>query len=119
MHTYQALFTALLSRLIEQAIKLGYVPVCGEVARDKATALANAAKGIGTANSLHIDRLAVDLLLFKDGKYLTDSADYQPLGEWWEKQNPLCRWGGRFKDSKGRPKPDGNHFSVTPDGKRA
>jgi len=72
---------------------------------------------MGIAKSLHTQRLAGDLGLFKlrKGKpplYLTDSADYAPLGEHWEKMHPLCCWGGRFKH------PDGGHFSVTHGGRR-
>ena len=56
----------------------------------------------GAARSQHKRRLAIDLLLFKDGKYLTDTKDYAPLGLWWEQQGGA--WGGRFED--------GNHFSL-------
>ena len=59
-------------------------------------------KGYGNAKSQHKRRLALDLLLFKDGKYLTDTKDYAPLGLWWESVGGA--WGGRFED--------GNHFSL-------
>lgn len=114
LHTFQALFTALVPGLIQQAIKMGFEPVIAEVERSKAQAAANAASGAGIANSLHCERLAIDLMLFKNGVYLTDTEDYRALGTWWKAQNSLCRWGGDFKS-----RPDGNHFSVTPDGKRA
>jgi len=67
----------------------------------------NAKSGAGIAHSLHTQRLAVDLQLFKDGVYLTDSAAYESLGVFWEKLDPDACWGGRFS------KPDGNHFSLT------
>lgn len=59
-------------------------------------------------HSLHHLGLAGDLILYKDGKYLSDTESYRVLGEWWEKEGrtlrlPL-RWGGRFGD--------GNHFSI-------
>jgi len=56
---------------------------------------------------LHYSRLAVDLNLFIDGKYIEDGghAGYKNLGEFWESLDPLCTWGGRFKDA--------NHFSIT------
>ena len=49
-------------------------------------------------------RLAIDLNLFRDGAFLQSSEDHRALGEWWEKQHPLARWGGRFMD--------GNHYSL-------
>ena len=60
-------------------------------------------------NSLHHSGLAQDLLLYRDGVYLTDTEDYTTFGVYWEelgkkKGLPLA-WGGRFKD--------GNHFSLS------
>lgn len=54
--------------------------------------------------SFHYKRLAIDLNLFKDGKYLTSTSDHLPLGEFWEFIGGT--WGGRFKN------PDGNHYSL-------
>lgn len=58
--------------------------------------------------SLHYIRLAIDLNLFKDGKYLTDTELFKPLGEYWESIGNT--WGGRFND--------GNHFSVEHEGRK-
>lgn len=41
----------------------------------------------------HNDRLAVDLLIYKNGKELTDE-EYRFIGEKWESMGG--RWGGRF-----------------------
>lgn len=62
--------------------------------------------GYGASKSVHKLRLAMDLNLFVDGKYITDSSHpmYIKLGEYWETCHPLARWGGRFKDA--------NHFSF-------
>lgn len=57
-------------------------------------------------NSLHHIGLAADVLLYRYGSYLTRTEDYTRFGEWWEKQDPHCKWGGRFGD--------GNHFSYAP-----
>jgi hypothetical protein len=54
-------------------------------------------------NSFHYKRLAIDLNLFKDGKYLTKTSDHRMLGEFWESIGGT--WGGRFK------RKDGNHYS--------
>ena len=51
--------------------------------------------------SFHYKRLAIDLNLFKDGKYLTDTESYRPLGTHWKQLGGT--WGGDFND--------GNHFS--------
>ncbi len=62
-------------------------------------------------NSVHYIRLAIDINLFtKEGTYITDSLIHQPFGEFWEGLNPLCRWGGRFKD--------GNHYSIEHEGRK-
>lgn len=64
--------------------------------------------------SLHHVGLAADLLLYKDGKYLMDTKEYEWLGVKWEmmglEANLPLRWGGRFKD--------GNHFSLEWQGKK-
>jgi hypothetical protein len=108
----QLKFGGLVGSLILEALRLGYQVKLGEAWRSPETAKQYAADGRGISNSLHISNLAIDLLLFRNGKWLTNSEDYLPLGEWWEKQDPLARWGGRFRDKYGRPKPDGNHFSL-------
>ena len=47
-------------------------------------------------NSKHIKGLAVDLIILKDnGGVSWDNADYEPLGEYWEKIGG--EWGGRWK----------------------
>jgi hypothetical protein len=111
--TKQRIFTRLIGMLILKAYEIGYEMTFGDAYRSPEQAAANAAAGIGIANSLHTKRLAVDLNLFKDGVYLTNSAAYKPLGEWWEAQSSPgfeCCWGGRFKRA------DGNHFSVEHEG---
>jgi hypothetical protein len=60
-------------------------------------------------NSVHNLKLAKDLLLFKDGKYLTKTEDYAFAGLYWISLHPLCRWGGAFSD--------GNHFSLEHNGR--
>ena len=100
----------LLPRLIDFAHQYGYELRGGTLERDERVNAILAAEGKGIANSLHGLRLAIDLHLFRNGKYLTRSEDHQALGEYWESLHPLCRWGGRFDD--------GNHYSITHGGRK-
>lgn len=102
-HLHVVSFAKLILRGVEMGFEMGW----GQALRTQLEANANAAAGTGIPNSLHLDGLAVDLKLYRDGVYLDKSEDYLPLGEYWESLDPLCTWGGRFS------KPDGNHFSVT------
>lgn len=67
-------------------------------------AIANNGKNGGVLHSVHQQSLAVDLNLFKDGKYLAMTDDHRVFGEWWEKQHEQARWGGHWGD--------GNHYSF-------
>lgn len=107
----QSLFVRLVAQLIRYATERGYEFSFGEAWRTPEQAALNAKAGKGISSSLHIDRLAIDLNLFRDGKFLSASEDHRPLGEYWESLHKDCRWGGRFND--------GNHYSISPDGKRA
>lgn len=107
----QQLFTVMVANLIQWAETKGFRLTFGEVQRTPECAALNAKKGTGIANSLHTQRLAVDLNLFVNGQYKTDTKDYLPLGEYWESLGGS--WGGRFKS-----RPDGNHFSLEHNGVR-
>ena len=101
----QRLFSKLIGRLIAHAYKKGYELSFGDAYRDpRLHGMIGVKKGYGHRNSNHKRRLAVDFNLFKDGEYLDASEDHRELGEWWERQHPDCRWGGRFND--------GNHYSF-------
>ena len=77
---------------LEQGLKLGLVKVKKDTRRYMGA----------------IERNAVDLNLFKAGKYVALTEDHRPLGEWWESQGGA--WGGRFED--------GNHYSLEWKGRR-
>lgn len=105
----QELFMRLLPRLIDKAHELGFEVRGGDLFRDPRVHGAPGEKlGYGHRDSCHKYKLAIDLYLFKGGVFLERTEDHRPLGEWWEKQHELCRWGGRF-----RTNPDGNHYSIT------
>lgn len=105
----QELFMRLLPRLLDKAHEMGFRVRGGDLFRDpRVHGAVGEKKGYGHPRSGHKNKLAIDLLLFKDGVYLTATEDYRPLGEWWEKQHEFARWGGRFQD--------GNHFSMEENG---
>lgn len=105
----QRLFAIMQAKLILHIYEQGYEVTLGDAFRDPRVHGAVGVKmGYGHPKSGHKNKLAVDLNLFKDGKYLSGTEDHRIFGEWWEKQNELCRWGGRFKD--------GNHYSFEHNG---
>lgn len=106
----QSLFLQLVAHLIDFAYSEGYELTFGEAWRSPEEALRLSKIKVGIRRSLHCDRLAVDLLLFKNGVYLTKSEAYLELGMFWESLHPECAWGGHFQD--------GNHFSMMHDGRR-
>lgn len=106
----QSLMGRLTGRLLTRAVLLGYEVRLGEAYRPPETAALYAQQGRGIAASLHCQKLAIDILLFRGGAYLARTEDYEPLGTWWEAQDSLCRWGGRFND--------GQHFSLEHEGRK-
>lgn len=101
-------FSCMVARLILHAAELGYQVTLGEAYRTPEQAAINARAGKGIRRSLHQDRLAIDLHLFHDGKYLATTEDHATLGKWWESIGGS--WGGRFKD--------GNHYSLAHGGRK-
>jgi len=82
----------MVSLLILYAYQLGYEVTFGDAwARDG-----------HRDGSFHYKRLAIDLNLFKDGRYLRSTESHRPLGEFWESIGGT--WGGRWDD--------GNHYSL-------
>jgi hypothetical protein len=105
----QRLFTRLVGELIAHAYAEGYELTLAEAYRPPETAELYARQGRGIKDSLHELRLAIDFNLFRDGQFLAATEAHRPLGEWWETQHLLCRWGGRFQD--------GGHYSLTHGGR--
>lgn len=90
----QSKFVHMIAMLILHAEHLGYELTWGETWR--------LPRAGSHPTSLHYDRLAADLNLFKDGKWLKTTKAHTPLGEYWESIGGT--WGGRFND--------GNHYSL-------
>jgi hypothetical protein len=103
----QFLFSKLSVQLLARILATGYQFTYGQTSRDPRVAALYADEGIGIKHSLHSDRLAIDVNLYKDGQYLTLTSDHKQFGDFWKGLHPLCRWGGDFS------KPDGNHYSLT------
>ena len=52
--------------------------------------------------SFHYKRLAIDINLFRNGKFLRSTKSHEPTGLFWESIGGT--WGGRWGD--------GNHYSL-------
>lgn len=104
----QQKFSVMVAKLIQFLAGKGYGITFGEAWRTPEQAALNAAKGIGIKNSLHSDRLAIDLNLFLDGVFLRNPESYQLAGDYWVAIGGT--WGGRFGDA--------NHFSLTYEGRK-
>ena len=102
----QELFARMLPSLLLKAFELGFEIRLGDLFRDPRVHGELGEKiGYGHKNSNHKNKLAIDLnLREREGGMVTTTEGHRELGEWWEKQHALCRWGGRFAD--------GNHYSL-------
>lgn len=118
----QSIFALNVAKLIIKAYELGYEITLGEVLRTKDQQtlyfegytlmkigsdlkLAKTSPKSKTMNSKHLLKCAVDINLFKDGKYLTDKESFKPLAEFWKSLNPKndCGYYWSF---------DANHFEM-------
>jgi D-alanyl-D-alanine carboxypeptidase len=97
----QSKFVHMIALLILHAEQKGYEITFGDAYRDPRVKY-------GHPMSLHRSRLAVDLNLFRDGRYLFSTKSHLPLGEYWESIGGT--WGGRFQD--------GNHYSLEYEGRK-
>lgn len=97
----QSRFARMVASLIDQASLMGYEVTLGDAYRDPRCPY-------GSEVSLHRSRLAIDLNLFRNGRYLSSTDSHRELGEWWESIGGT--WGGRFSD--------GNHYSLEHGGRK-
>jgi hypothetical protein len=103
MYEMQIKFSRMIPLLLNKAFELGYEVTLGDAYRDpRLHGAAGVKLGYGAPNSNHKRRLALDLNLFKNGKFLTTTEDHRLLGEYWESIGGS--WGGRFNDA--------NHYSL-------
>ena len=91
----QAAFLLDLAKLINKATELGFVVTAGELYRTPEQQQIYVKSGRSqTMNSLHLQRRAVDLNFFVNGKLTYDKKTLAPLGAYWESLDPLNSWGG-------------------------
>jgi hypothetical protein len=102
----QECFTRNVSKLINFINSNGYQCTIGETFRSKEGASIMNKQGKGIADSNHCYRMAIDLNIFKEGKYLSKTEEYKFAGVYWESLNRANEWGGRWKRA------DGNHFEM-------
>lgn len=105
----QRRFSAMTVQLLVLIQARGYQFTYGDAFRDpRAHGEFGVRKGYSAAKSLHKLKLAIDINLFKNGRYLTRTEDHQIFGEFWESIGGT--WGGRFND--------GNHYSLEHGGQK-
>lgn len=103
----QAEFLLHMGELVRRATEMGFVVTAGELYRTPEQQELYVKTGRSqTMNSLHLQRLAVDLNFFKDGKLVGSKAELAPLGAFWESLHPMNSWGGNGKKLVDTP-----HFS--------
>jgi len=104
----QSVFSENVAKLIEFVERKGYKVTLGEAYRTHEQALIYSHTGLGIVNSLHCQRLAIDLNVFtKEEKRLVSAQDYLQFGEYWEKLDMHNIWGGRWLH-----RPDADHFQM-------
>ncbi len=96
----QMMFSKMVCLLMQYAHCNNYQITLGDAYRDERC-------GYGHPESLHRKRLAIDLNLFKDGKYLTSGKHHAVLHDFWD------TIGGAK-----RIKRDLNHYSIEHKGMR-
>lgn len=112
----QQLFTFNVHRLIQFAYSGNFTFTFGEAYRtvEQEDIYVRTGKS-KTYDSLHLQRLAIDLNIFHDGRLLfsdkneegNDLQLIQPVVEYWLSLNSNNRWGGNFKNLF-----DPNHFEM-------
>lgn len=91
----QAAFLLDVCKLIQKATEMGFVVTAGELYRTPEQQQIYIKSGRSrTMNSLHLQRRAVDLNFFLNGKLTYDKAVLAPLGAYWESLHRLNSWGG-------------------------
>lgn len=111
----QELFAQYVVQLIQKAWEMGYQVRLGEVQRPLEMQQIYVQTGRSkTLDSQHIKKLAIDLVLLKDGVVCT-REQIHPLGKWWESLDENNRWGGSWRgliESRKSSFVDAPHFEM-------
>jgi hypothetical protein len=115
----QIIFSLNIATLIIELNKRGYQCTFGEVARTPEQQEIYVKTGKSkTMLSAHINRLAADINLFKDGVYLTEAKEYKVAAETWEALNEnnvagfSWGWDANHFEMKMNPRPVSNLQSI-------
>ena len=93
----QEKFTRDVVKLLTWAFSMGYEVTLGEAFRTPEQQAIYVRDGRSkTMNSKHLNRCAIDIFVFKEGKLLTTKEEMQPVGNTWEGLSKENRWGGNF-----------------------
>ena len=112
LNAKQARFTYKIAKLIVLANEeLGLQVIGKELYRTPEQAALNEQKGVGIKNSVHIESLALDLYIYKEGELLWSGDEYKQLADAWKGMDPDARWGGDFLHRK-----DVYHYSFEHEG---
>lgn len=101
----QSAFLQNVCKLVKFATDLGYQVTFGEAWRTREQAAIYAKRKQGIADSLHCDRLAVDLNFYRGGQLVIGKNNLESIGLFWESLGGV--WGGRFTKYD-----DSNHFQA-------
>lgn len=108
----QRRFARAIPRLIDMVHTLGLECTIGDVFRDpRAFGHYGAKRAYSSAHSNHKLKLAIDINLFRNGRYLSSTSSHRELGLWWMAQGEDHEWGGAHGRS------DGNHYSIRHQGR--
>lgn len=81
----QRRFARSVARLLDKAHELGYEVTLGDAYRDpRVHGEIGVKMAYGHPKSAHKSRLAIDLNLFKGGRYITNDEGHREIGEWWK-----------------------------------
>ncbi|MDD5062762.1 MAG: M15 family metallopeptidase [Candidatus Marinimicrobia bacterium] len=82
-------------KLMDFIMRHGFVITYGEVyrTREQQQIYFNTGRS-KTMNSRHLERMALDLNFFLNGRLVNDPEILAPIGRLWMSLNPKNRWGG-------------------------
>lgn len=101
----QQLFARDVVKLLEFIETKQYTFSFGETFRTAEQAELYFKEGKGIRDSLHCQKLAIDINLFDpSGLYIEGVEPHEQFGIYWESLSPMNRWGGKFKNK------DANHY---------